>query len=177
MREKIWLSGMLLLSACGCTGMNNTQQGMGTGALIGGGLGLLAGGRHPLVATAIGATAGTVIGGAVGADRDRYEERKTAHAIAAANAQAQRQMGVNDIVQLSQSRTPDDIIIQQINSTGSVFTLTTQDLTYLQDQGVSGRVISYMQQRRFVVVQPRPVVVYERPYYPPPGIGVGVIIR
>jgi hypothetical protein len=176
MRTKIWLSGLLMLSTCGCTGMNNTEQGAVTGGLLGGGLGLLLGGRHPLAATAIGAGAGTLVGGAIGSDKDRQDQRRTNAAIAAANAQAQRQMGLDEIVQLVQRGTPDDIIIQQISTTGSVFSLTTADITYLQDQRVSSRVINYMQTARRYVVQPRPVVIYERPY-PPPEYGVGVVIR
>jgi hypothetical protein len=172
--KKITLIGLLLMSACGCTGMNNTEQGALTGAGIGGLLGALVGGRHARPAAAVGAVGGGLIGGTIGADKDRQEERRRADAIAVANAQAARQMNLDEIVQLSQRNTPDDIIIRQINSTGSVWpNLNTGDITYLQDQRVSPNVISYIQSRRYIYVQPRPVV-YVAP--PPPPVGGVVVI-
>ena len=182
MRNRIWIAGLMLLSTCGCTGMNNTQQGAVSGAGIGGLLGALVGGRHnALPAAAIGAVGGGIVGGAIGADKDREEERKTAVAIATANQAARNQMSLTDIVQLAQRGTPDDIIIRQMDATGSVFNLTTQDISYLQDQNVSSRVISAMQARRTrtVIVQPRqPDVIYVSPPPPPvfvePGVSVGI---
>src|SRR5260370_35820433 len=97
MRTKILLIGLMLLPACGCTGMNNTQQGALTGGLLGGGIGLLAGGRHPLAATAIGAGAGTLIGGALGNSGDRRGDRPKAAALAAAKTQTPPQMNINEV--------------------------------------------------------------------------------
>jgi hypothetical protein len=181
MRNRIWISGLMLLSTCGCTGMNNTQQGALTGAGIGGLFGALVGGRHALPAAAVGAVGGGLIGGAIGADKDRQDERRTAVAVATANQAARNQMSLTDIVQLAQRGTPDDIIIRQMDATGSVFNLTIQDINYLQDQNVSSRVISAMQARRTrtVIVQPRqPDVIYVSPPPPPvfvePGVSVGI---
>ncbi len=181
MRIRIWISGLMVLSTCGCTGMNNTQQGALTGAGIGGLFGALVGGRHALPAAAVGAVGGGLIGGAIGADKDRQDERRTAVAVATANQAARNQMSLTDIVQLAQRSTPDDIIIRQMDATGSVFNLTIQDINYLQDQNVSSRVISAMQARRTrtVIVQPRqPDVIYVSPPPPPvfvePGVSVGI---
>jgi hypothetical protein len=122
-----------------------------------------------------------LIGGAIGADKDRQDERRTAVAVATANQAARNQMSLTDIVQLAQRGTPDDIIIRQMDATGSVFSLTIQDINYLQDQNVSSRVISAMQARRTrtVIVQPRqPDVIYVSPPPPPvfvePGVSVGI---
>jgi Glycine zipper len=182
MRNRIWISGLMLLSTCGCTGLNNTEQGALTGAGIGGLFGALVGGRHALPAAAVGAVGGGLIGGAIGADKDRQDQRRTAVAVATANQAARNQMSLPDIVQLAQRGTPDDIIIRQMDATGSVFSLTIQDINYLQDQNVSSRVISAMQARRTrtVIVQPRqPDVIYVSP--PPPAVfvepGVSVGIR
>ncbi len=180
MNKKIWLSALLMLSACGCSSMNNSEKGMLGGAAVGTGIGALAGRGHP-GAMLVGGALGTVVGGVAGANQDAREDRKNAQAIAVANAQAQaqRQMGLNEIVQLSQRGTPDDIIIQQIQTTGSIFRLTTEDITYLQEQRVSSRVISVMQTPpyRTVVVPRREVIYVAPPPPPPPEIGVGVIYR
>src|SRR5439155_2673506 len=98
----------------------------------------------------VGGALGAVVGGAAGSSQDAREDHKKAQAYvnAQAQAQAQRQMGLNEVIQLAQRGTPDDIIIQQIQSTGSIFRLTTDDITYLQDQRVRRRVISAMQQAR-----------------------------
>lgn len=188
MKTKWIITALMLLPACGCTGMNNTQQGGLTGGLLGAGIGALAGGpRHAAAGALIGGGVGAIAGAGIGADRDRWEERKrdqAAHAVAVANAQAARQMSVAEIIQMSQQRTADDVIIRQIESTGSVFQLTSNDILNLQNHNVSSRVILAMQtpRRATVVVPQRPVVVYEpRPYYmpPPPPVSyeVGVIYR
>ena len=80
-------------------------------------------------------------------------------------------MSLDEIVQLAQRNTPDDIIMQQISSTGSIFpSLTSADINYLREQRVSDRVVSFMQTRttRMVVVQPRPYYYREVPPPPPP---------
>jgi hypothetical protein len=85
---------------------------------------------------------GAAVGAAVGAFVGR------AAAPAPAGAAVRGQMTLTDVAQLSQAGTDPDIIIQQIEATGSLFHLTTDDIVYLQDQGVDGRVIRVMQQRR-----------------------------
>jgi hypothetical protein len=183
--KKLWLSGLLILT-CGCSSMNNTEKGLLGGAAVGTGAGALIGRGNP-AAMALGGIGGAAIGGIAGSAQDAREDRKKAYAAAeaAANAQAARQMSINEIVQMAQQRQSDAVIIGQINTTGSIFRLTSDDVNYLHQQGVSDQVINYMQQPRYVAVQPRPVVIYERPYvYPPPpppppvyvepGVSIGV---
>ncbi|MCS7046338.1 MAG: glycine zipper domain-containing protein [Gemmataceae bacterium] len=154
--------------------MNHTER----GALLGGGFGALAGtvlggmSGNPGAGAAIGAGTGALIGGLAGHEEDRREQRLAA-------AQARNQMSLNDVVQLAQRNVSDQIIINQINSSGSVFNLTSQDVIYLRDQGVSERVIAHMQSaRRPVYVDGRwvypagSVVLVEPP--PPVSVGVGV---
>ncbi len=77
-----------------------------------------------------------------------------------ADAQAQQQrMGIADVIALSQAKQNDQIIINQIRSTRSTFTLTVSDLDMLKNNGVSDAVIAEMQASRSVagptrVVQP-----------------------
>ena len=148
--------------------MNNTEAGLLGGGLVGGATGAILGRGNP-VATLAGAGIGAAVGGVSGAHQDaRIDNRNRAVQQAVAN-QARNQMTLADVVNLSQRGTSPDIIIQQIDSTGSVFNLTTNDVIYLQDQNVNSRVISVMQTRRAraVVVGGPPAVVYAPP--PPPG--------
>lgn len=173
--KKFWILGLALLSATGCSSMNNTEKGLLGGGAVGAGAGALLTRGHP-VGALVGGALGAAVGGTVGNGQDIREDRRNM-AIAASNAQAARQMRLEEIVQLAQRRTPDDVIIRQIDYTGSVFNLRSEDIQYLQDQGVSWTVISVMQSRRYpraVVVQPAPVYIYEPPPPPPVSVGIGV---
>ncbi len=179
--KKLLIASLLLLSTTGCSGMNNTQTDALGGGILGAGLGaLLAGPRHALAGAAIGGAVGAGTGALVGNSQDQRDQRRQDSAIAAANAQAARQMSLTDIIQMTQQKVPDQIIVNQMNSTGSWFDLRTDDILYLRQQGVSDYIVSQMQVRRgptAVYVQPRPRYVVVDPYGPPPPpIGVGVVI-
>ena len=176
MNAKRLLSGLLLTATVGCSGMNHTERGAVTGGAIGGilgtGIGLAAG--RPGAGAAIGAGVGALTGGAIGNDVDKGERR-----VAAAQAHAARNppLSVNDVVQLSQQRVADDIIIAQMDSTGSNYQLNTADIQHLHVQGVSDRVIRAMQTRRPLAMVPaRPVghVVIVEPPPPPPPVGFSI---
>lgn len=181
--NRTWRMALMVSAACaglmqvGCT---HTQAGAGTGALIGGIAGAaLAGRGKGLQGAAIGAGAGALVGTAIGASEERAARRE-------AEAYAARALSIQDVIDLTASGTPPNIIINQIRTTGSVYTLTAHDLKVLQQSGVAPSVIQEMQEagRRRVVV-PAPVVIHEpapvmimRPAPPPPPIvGVGVAIR
>jgi hypothetical protein len=87
----------------------------------------------------------------------------------------------------------EQVIINQIRSTGSTFQLSASDLDYLKSCGVPDRVVIEMQNakpvavvpgpRRVVIHEPPPAVIYERPapvyvvpaYRPRPYVGVTYI--
>jgi hypothetical protein len=191
-REVRWsrLAVVLLpLLAAGCT---HTEK----GALVGGGLGAVAGTAvgcatgNPLAGAAIGTGIGGVGGAVVGNQIDQSEARtdaKIAAATAAPPPPVQGPLAPHEIVHMAQQHIADDIIIQQIRSTGSVYALTSQDIIGLRQQGVSEGVIREMQltscrgPRRVYSAAPvyaptvvQPVYVYEPP--PPPvsvGFGLG----
>lgn len=176
------LVALLLLAGAGCSCMNNTEKGALTGGAVGTGLGAIAGHGHP-GAMIVGGLLGTGVGAIVGNSEDREENRQKrfaqAQAVAAAD-QARSQMSVAEVIQMAQRQTPDNIIINQINTTRSYFSLTTNDIIDLQQQGVSQGVITYMQSRRYpgpVVVQPAVYVPYGPPPPPPVAVGFGVGIR
>src|SRR5205807_3559155 len=99
-------------------------------------------------------TAGTVIGGAVGAiggailGRSHDDAVKDAQARGEAQAQAaaQAQQGsLQQIAQLAQQPVTDMVIINQIRTSGQVYNLTADDIGYLKRYNVSDVVISEMQ--------------------------------
>ena len=174
MRKKIVLLGMMLLPGVGCSGMNNTEKGLLGGGAVGAAIGTLATRGSPAGAL-VGGALGAAVGGVAGSDQDRREDRR-AYINAAANAQAARQMTLNEVVQLAQQNTPEQIIINQIESTGSNFALRADAITFLRQQGVSDHIISVMQARRYpraVVVQ-QPIVIGPPVYYEPAPVSVGI---
>jgi hypothetical protein len=176
--------------AVGCSSMSNT----GKDALVGGGVGAGVGalvdratGGKGGAGAIIGGTAGALIGGAIGNEKDQKEK---AEAQAQAYAAAHPPVTVDDVIRLTQDRTPENLIINQIRTTNSVYTLSTEDVERLNANAVSPNVIMEMQNRRpgtiparvVAVPPPGPVYVVGPPpppviYAPPPPVGVGVIIR
>jgi len=171
------LPGML---AAGCSTMSNTEKGVGAGGLIGAGTGAVVGNAvgRPGAGALIGAGVGALSGGLIGNAIDE-SERKTEAKVAAAQ-QSRGPLGLTDVVQLVQQHVSDDVIIGQIRTTGSVFYLSTQDLLWLKQNGVSDPVIREMQAT--VLRGPRRVYsaapVYGPPVYvvdpAPVSVGFGV---
>jgi hypothetical protein len=101
---------------------------------------------------------------------------------------------MTDIMQMAREGQSDDVIINQIRTTGSSYILSAEDLRMLRENNVSDRVIMEMQNRRadahprmrlvhvpppapmVLVPAPPPPVVFV-PAAPPPAFGVGVHIR
>lgn len=172
----------LLAGAAGCSTMNNTEKGAVAGGAIGTGVGLLAGAAtgNPRTGAAVGGLVGSGIGAVAGNDQDRKDERdRQVQQATAVAVQAQHErMGITDVVRMARAGHEDQVIINQIRATGSSFgTLTTSDLDFLKDNGVSGQVIAEMQTRRpsaiaprVVVREPSPAVIYHEP---PPVVVVG----
>jgi hypothetical protein len=55
-------------------------------------------------------------------------------------------MTKDDVVALSGSGTSEDVIIQKINATYTVFYLSVDDIVQLKNQGVSTKVIDFMRE-------------------------------
>ncbi len=171
MKSKLWLLAFLPLLATGCSGMNNTERGAlaggGIGGLIGTGIGAVTG--HAGAGAAIGAGTGALLGGLAGSDADRDDRRAKQYAA------AHPPMGIADVVSMTHNHISEEIIIRQIDTTNSAFQLTSDDIVYLRSQGVSDRVIGFMQARRVAQVQPvrqvREIYYVEQP--PPVAVGFG----
>jgi outer membrane lipoprotein SlyB len=169
-----------LILACGCSSLSHTENGALAGGAIGAGTGAVVGhalgntGAGALVGAGVGALSGGLIGHAV----DNSEKK------AEAVAQARHAMGMVDVVQMVQSHVSDELVINEIRSTGSVFHLSAQDTIWLKQNGVSDPVIqemmatAYRYPRRAYSAAPvygEPVYVVEQP--PPVGVGVGFVGR
>jgi hypothetical protein len=173
--RKALLCGLLgtMVIASGC------ETAAGTGALAGGalgaGIGGIAGGRGgALIGGALGAGTGLVAGSVVDQNKQRKQDQAVAAQVAA------RGPSLFDVADLTAHGVPEGEIINQIRSSGIVYTLTPQDLKYLNDNHVSPAVITEMQATAYrtqQVVVPRRVVVVEQAPPPPAYIGVGVGIR
>jgi hypothetical protein len=180
-----YLIGSTLLFACGCAGMSNTDKGLGIGALVGAGAGALVGTalHNPLAGAAIGGATGAAIGGVTGAVADNEKEKgyiqgvKDSQAMQAAQVSA-RQMTMGEIIDMAHKHISDELIIQQIRSTGSNFSLTANDIINLRSLGVSEAVVTEMQTHHYAPLYAQPYVVAPAPVYPryvyEPGPVVGV---
>lgn len=155
--QKILVGG-LILAVCGCECMNNTERGAVAGGLVGTGVGTVIGGLtgHPLAGLAVGAGTGTLAGGLLGNSADRREERAEARAAAHAQAIAAQNppLSLQDVAGMAQRHISDAVIIQQIRTTNSVFSLAPNQIDWLKQQGVSDSVIIEMQSRRPTAVMP-----------------------
>ncbi|MFL5329598.1 MAG: glycine zipper domain-containing protein [Gemmataceae bacterium] len=178
--KRVGLLFTILAGSVGCSTLTPTENGVLGGGAVGGVTGAVVG--HALGNTAAGAVIGTGVGAVAGGlTGNAIEQSENRQAVAvAAQQQAARQLGMTEVVQLSQARTSDAVIISQIRATGSVYQLSPTDIQWLKDNGVSDPVVIEMQltaSRRPVVYgrAPRPVYVVEEPYYygPPAVVGVG----
>ena len=178
MKIKRWLGGLLVMGACGCSGMNHTESGALGGGLIGAGAGTVIGGLmgHPGLGAAAGAGIGAGTGALIGNGQDRADARR--NQAAADYAARNPPLGIPDVVQMTQQHIGEETIIRQMESTHSYYNLTTNDIIYMKQQGVSDRVIGVMQGRRAPgpgLVHGRPVrtVYVVEPAPPPVAVGVG----
>jgi hypothetical protein len=170
----------LLLCGCALTGgekgaLVGGGLGAGTGALVGSAVG------HPGVGALVGGGVGAVAGAVTGDAIDRSEQRGQARLAAATAAPPPGPLGVTDVVQMTHQHISDDIIVGQIRATNSVYHLSSQDIIWLKENGVSDLVIREMQTtacrapRRYYAPAPAYAPVVYQPVYvePPPRVRVG----
>lgn len=146
------------LMSLGCQGSKTRA---GEGALLGGLLGAAAGGiighqsHHGGEGAAIGAAAGAVTGAVVGSQIEK-EPQQPATTQAPAAVQTQEpvasiavanpnQMSIQQIIELTGQGIDENVIIDKILLSNSSFNLSSDDITYLEQHGVSQNVIDAMQ--------------------------------
>lgn len=159
----------LFLSGCA----TNTGTGAVVGGATGAGVGALVGSAtgHAGAGAAIGAGVGAVTGAVVGNSIDQQQNRDRAIAAASVAGRVTKE----EVVSMTQNRVDETLIVNQIRGRGMLMPLTSSDIIWLQQCGVSPRVIATMQEMPpppAVIVEqapPPPVIVggyYGRPYYP-----------
>jgi outer membrane lipoprotein SlyB len=142
MKKRFYTFGtaVILLSSCESKTGQGAAIGLGVGAVSGALITGSAGGA--LVGGAIGAGTGAIIGAALD-DDDRENMRQnspsTLHRI-----DNQQQLTLDDIKQMSKNGLRDQVIMDQIRSTHSVFYLTSSEIVDLKKAGVTQNVIDFM---------------------------------
>ncbi len=171
------VSAMVLVTALtGCRSPYYADQGALAGGLGGAGLGALVGSAsgHAGAGAAIGAVAGTLTGAAIGSGMDDIEARNRAQIAAQMNRPVPASaVSIDDVVNMTRAGVNEELIASHVRTHGVNVVLNPQDLIYLQQQGVSPRVVQAMQQppvHPVVYQQAAPPVIVERvydPYYGP----------
>jgi outer membrane lipoprotein SlyB len=142
----------------GC--QNNTENGALIGGATGAGIGAIIGhNSHGQTAAgaAIGGAVGAVTGALVGNQIDQQQAQQQAtDAYYHSNGYRQyqspydqnaRPINQQDVIAMSARGDPDDVIIDRIDRSPSVFHLTAADENKLRDAGVSDEVIGAMRQK------------------------------
>jgi uncharacterized protein YqgC (DUF456 family) len=156
-RFSLGFVALAALSVSGCA--TNT----GTGALVGGatgaGVGALVGSAtgHAGTGAAIGAGVGALTGAVVGNSVDEQQQRD--RAVIANRGGVTKE----EVVSMTSNHIQEGLIMNQIQSRGMAYPVSTNDVIWLHSCGVSDQVIAVMQQ----TPAPPPVVVYEQA--PPPS--------
>ena len=144
------LVGMAILVA-GCVNPDGSQNNTGTGTIVGGALGALTGAAiggpgHGGQDALIGAAAGALAGGLIGNSADREQEaRLQAEAPQTyERVDAGTPLTLDDVKALAKAGISEDVMINQIKNSRTVFHLTSADIIDLRDAGVSDKVVNYM---------------------------------
>jgi len=138
----------IMTLACGTLVLASCETKTGSGALIGGGLGAgtgaLIGGNveGALIGGAVGAIAGGLVGAALDEQDRKIMEKNSPKTMK--RLDRGEQLSINDIKAMSKNGLSDNVIIGQIQATGSLFYLNTDQIIDLKNSGVSQRVIDYM---------------------------------
>jgi uncharacterized protein YcfJ len=137
--------GLAILTALGLSSCENKTA---TGMAVGAGVGALGGGLIAGNATGalIGGGIGLVGGGLIGYSLDE-QDRQTMQQQSPQTLQRidhGQPLTTEDIKAMSKAGINDDVIISQIQSTGTVFQLSTDQIIDLKNSGVSQKVIDYM---------------------------------
>ncbi|CAN5332630.1 hypothetical protein BH09PLA1_BH09PLA1_20640 [soil metagenome] len=151
---------LFVIGAIGA-GMVGCDTKAGSGALIGGAGGALAGGligsnsharagEGALIGGAIGAIGGGLVGHGMDENDKKAERRNYERDYDRRNSNSQQwressnQIGKSEVISWTDQGVRDDIIIDRIERSGTVFRLTAADQNDLRDHGVSESVIRAM---------------------------------
>jgi len=145
MERRNLIVGLLFISLvfAGCQSMgSDAKMGTGIGAVAGSVLGGVVGHQTgfgvegALIGGALGAGAGALIGSGMD-DKNKAKEQQAVTANPS-------HVSILKVVELSSKGTPDDVIIDEMRSTNSVYDIDANAVQYLKDNKVSDKVINYM---------------------------------
>jgi hypothetical protein len=150
----------------GCESLpgNKEQQGAVIGGASGAAVGAAVGGEHRVLGALIGGLLGAGGGYLIGANWDKIRN-KDSEGAERASAEAQRNpatadeakrattadinrdgfVTLDEVVAMEQAGFSDQEILDRLRTSGQVFELTEQQRQYLQNRGVSQRVVSQME--------------------------------
>jgi outer membrane lipoprotein SlyB len=135
----------------GCQNPDGTQNNTGSGALIGGAMGAVTGAaiggrRNGAEDAALGMAAGAVAGGLMGfaVDRDQEARLKAQAPQTYVRVDQGQPLSVADVKALARAGINEDVIINQIRASHTVYHLSAADIVDLRDSGVTNNVINYM---------------------------------
>ena len=168
----------------GCVNPDGSPNNTGSGALIGGVFGALTGaaiggqghgGPDALIGAAVGAMAGGLIGNA--ADREQEARLRAQAPQTYARIDQGTPLGIADVKALAKAGVSEDVMINQIHTSRTIFHLSAADIIDLRDAGVTDKVINYMIDTPGSVgantAAPSTVVVQQAP--PPPPVETLVV--
>ena len=168
MRKHIYVGTLtaMLVSATGCSNLPGTeeQQGAVIGGASGAAVGAAVGGENRAIGALIGGLLGAGGGYLIGANWDKIRNQDKDGA-ERASADAQRDpatadeaknattadvnrdgfVTLDEVVAMEQAGLSDQEILNRLRGSGQVFELTEQQRQYLQNRGVSQRVITQME--------------------------------
>jgi outer membrane lipoprotein SlyB len=178
----IFAAAASALVLTGCQYPNGQPDNTASGALIGGSMGAITGAaiggsRHGGGDALIGAAAGMIAGGLMGNSMDQQQQaRLRAQAPQTYVRVDQGQpLSAADVKALAKAGVSDDVIITQIQSSHTIFHLSSADIIDLHGSGVSDRVVDFMinTQSSAAAAQSATVVVDQAP---PPPVAETVVI-
>jgi len=147
----IFALGSAAMLLAGCQNPDGTMNNTGSGMLIGGATGALTGAaigghRHGGEDALIGAAAGAVAGGLIGnaMDRERDARWRAEAPQPYVRVESAPPMSVADVKSLAKAGIGEDLIINQISNSHSVYHLSADEIIDLRDSGVTDRVVNYM---------------------------------
>lgn len=147
----IFAAAALAVVLTGCVNPDGTQNYTGSGAVMGGGAGALTGaavggsrhgGQDALIGAAIGAVAGGLIGNSM--DQEQQARLRAQAPQTYARVDQGQPLSIADVKSLARAGISEDVIINQIQASHTVFRLTSADIIDLRDAGVTDRIINFM---------------------------------
>lgn len=165
----------------GCQYPNGQPNNTGTGALTGGAIGAASGaainGRNPGEGALIGAAIGAITGGLIGnsMDQQQREYLQTQAPQTYARVDQGQPLTVADVKALAKAGISEDVIINQIRNSRTVYHLSVTDIIDLRDSGVTDKVVNFMiSTSSSAEVSPQTVTLAAAP--PPPPVETVVAV-